>query len=604
MLKRLLGFGAKKTGTLPGHSHTVAQVVTHPAAQHTPGTPRNVKPTGHGGNRPVARTRQTPRIFNELSDIPPFEEILTGPDGKFALTVSLSDSLMVLQTSKTAALLLASEGTFNKQDYASLLVRVEKEYPLVEVGLTKPSVLVSLYSKVSTRNQRERADSDTAPSMKLFQHIMTKAAEMSASDVHVVIRDDHRSDSAAILFRIDGILRRVDTLPAKDAYSAVAVAYTKLAEDSSRSDSAFNLQSHPSCSVPMVLAGKHYKLRYQGVVANGGLDVVLRLLQTASGDDQQAKSLEELGYSPTQCKQLDLAARKTVGAIVVSGVTGSGKSTTLKTLMTIAPNRKFRKAFSIEDPVEYKIFGVTQISVQRNANEMDSSGFIAAMRVVLRADPDTVMVGEVRDKETCSLLKTMVQSGHQVMTTVHAASAIDIVQRMTSEELGLPRETIGARNFLSALVYQRLVPTLCPECKIPLLKATKEIADPDTVAILRKRFGLHPETMFVANPNGCPHCAGLGSKGVTVIAEIIPPDSKLLRLLREGKDVEAEEYFRQTRIAGFDDPDTTGKTALEHGLYKVHLGLVDPFVLQDAIEPFETYEIVPVVLNSVRASAA
>ena len=166
------------------------------------------------------------------------------------------------------------------------------------------------------------------------------------------------------------------------------------------------------------------------------------------------------------------------------------------------------------------------------AEEHHGITFTAALRVVLRADPDILMVGEIRDQETCSLFKTFIQTGHQGLTTVHASSAIDIPQRLTSSELQLPRDTLGSKNFISALVYQRLVPALCPHCKVPMSKA--DWVSDDFRKLLRNKFGLDPETLFVTHPEGCEFCDHMGSKGVTVAAEIVVPDNHLRRLLREG----------------------------------------------------------------------
>lgn len=533
--------------------------------------------------------------FDNVASLPTHDGLLSAVGAPYALSEGLRDKLAVIGMGTNVAMILVTEEAYTLHDYASLYGRVKTEYPQVEVGITKTSVLLALYDKYSkpAAHSKERDSRETALSITLFNRYMSDAEAQNATDVHFVIRDDHRMDSAAILFRIDGELRLAEKIPATNAYQAVGVAYTKLADTTSRSSTTFNARQSQNCSIAALLNGKHYKLRYQTVAAYGGLDVIVRLLPT--DDDDSAKSrrtLSELGYSPIQEKQLKLAARIKIGAIVIAGVTGSGKSTTLKVLMTTLPNRERRKLYTVEDPVEYKMFGITQMSVQRDTNDKDSSAaFIASLRVVLRADPDIVMVGEIRDSETCSLFKTMIQTGHQGLTTVHASSAIDIPQRLTSKELDLPRETLGSRNFLSALVYQRLIPLLCPHCKISLLSAGEDLVSTEFLDILRQKFKLDPETMFTTNPAGCEHCKKRGSNGVTVAAEIILPDNTMRRHFREGNDIDAEEYWRHTRTAAFSDPDTTGKTALEHALYKAHIGLIDPLVVEDVFEPFENYAV-------------
>lgn len=537
-----------------------------------------------------------PPTYEHLSDLP--EGVLLTASGPLALGERLRGHLAAIEIDKKTVFLLCDPDSHNRQDFASLHLKLGKEYKTIQVGLAKHSLLLWLYSGAGEAVYRDRDLNEEALSKTLFFNIMAAAAKQNASDVHIVIRDMDSGGTAAIIFRIDGVLRRYDKIPSKIAIEIIGIAYTKLAEERSRSDTAFNIRTMQSCTIAAKLNESEYRIRYQTIPANGGIDAVMRLLHSASADssksnEQNTKSLGELGYSVGQSEQIDLAARKTVGVIIVSGVTGSGKSTTLQTLMTLSKTRHQRKAYSIEDPVEYKIFGVTQISVQRRADEGGEGAFSAAMRVVLRADPDVVMVGEVRDAETCSLLKQMAQSGHQVMTTVHAASAFDIVQRLSSEELALPREVWGSRNFMSALIYQRLVPLMCPECKVPVLSERSNVPK-QTLDLLSGKFGLDLTRIFTTDCEGCAKCEGRGTKGVTVVAEVVPYDNKIAKLLKQGLDSDAEDYWRGSRIAAFSDPDTIGKTAFEHGIYKVQTGEVDPITIENVFEPLQTYEVQPI----------
>jgi type II secretory ATPase GspE/PulE/Tfp pilus assembly ATPase PilB-like protein len=198
------------------------------------------------------------------------------------------------------------------------------------------------------------------------------------------------------------------------------------------------------------------------------------------------------------------------------------------------------------------------------------------------------MVGEVRDAESGSLLKTMVQSGHQVITTVHAASSIEVIERFASDEIGIPRQALASPSFLSALVYQRLVPKLCPNCSRPAIG----ILPASRLIMLETKFGIDPSGVRVADDRGCAFCSGHGGvHGVTVTAEIIEPTVEMQMMIREGKDAEAGEWWRSQRTRGFEEDDCAGKTALEHGLLKVAQGIVDPGHLEDAFEPLETYRI-------------
>jgi len=181
----------------------------------------------------------------------------------------------------------------------------------------------------------------------------------------------------------------------------------------------------------------------------------------------------------------------------------------------------------------------------------------------------------------------MVQSGHSVLTSVHTPSAIDIVGRLTSDEIGLPRETVASRNFISALVYQKLLALTCTKCKLPAvgnMDATK-------LRLIESKFGIPRESISVANPSGCPHCKGYGVHKITVVAEVIVPDNAIRKLIREGSDMEAEELWRSRRTANFTESNCDGKTAFEHALYKMSQGLIAPQTIEDAFEPFETYQV-------------
>lgn len=448
--------------------------------------------------------------------------------------------------------------------------------------------ILAKFQKAEAKADQPDLVRDKTAAVRYFEDVMAAAIKAGATDAHFEAR---KGEETVVRFRINGVMEKWKAVDYQDALDAVGAAYTTLATENSRSEPTFNAGLMQSCSIELPQPnGMLYRIRYQSSPTLGGFDVVLRLLKielTNSGGKEP--SLTALGYSEYHAHVMDLARRKNDGAIILAGVTGSGKSTTLKTLMTMGgSHRAKRKQWSIEDPVEYKMFGVSQVSVQRTAKGDGSevNPFTASVRMVLRADPDTVMVGEIRDKETGSLCKSMVLSGHQIMSTIHARSAAAVVTRLASEEIALSREIMGLRGFLSALVYQRLAPINCPECALP---ATGNIPQ-DRLDLIWELFRIRPDGIKVVNPAGCPHCEGRGIKGQTVLAEVIVPDETILAHIRDGRDAMAESAWRHTRIAAFDHPDMQGKTAFEHGLYKMAIGLIDPETLEDAFEPFEMYQ--------------
>lgn len=544
-----------------------------------------------GGGVPRSRGDHL-TILHHYEDLPPCLGVLTATGHGLEVTSAQQREVAVLALGSNTALLLVTEAFFGTPQHMTLLSRARR----AGIAITEqrmagdPSILTLIYEHENRRLMQSASDepgAKKAESIELFEHLIAEAVRQRATDLHILIRDG----TGSVIFRIDGLLRWYKSYPATMLSEAVGVAYNKLAEESSRDYPAFNPRLEQSCSVVIPeAAGRALNLRFQSIPAVGGFDVILRVLFT-DDQDMASPSLEALGYAPSHQRALALASRKTVGAIFIAGVTGSGKSTTLKTLMTMSPDRHLWKQYAIEDPAEYRLPGVTQVSVQRRVDTTSDAPshnpFAAKMRVILRGDPDEIMVGEVRDTESGSLLKTMVQSGHQVLTTVHSVSAIDIIDRLTSPEIGLPRQTLTSRNFVSAFVYQRLLALNCRHCAVP----AEGHYPAHELELIERKFGISRRGIRIASEHGCDHCKGRGVVGLTVAAEIIVPDKALLKLVRAGKDMEAEDLWRSRRVARFDEPDMEGKTAFEHALYKMSQGLLDPRVIEDSFEPFETYEL-------------
>lgn len=532
-------------------------------------------------------------LINDLSQLPKYTEVLTLPGKPYQLGDTARKRLAAVST-KANILVLTTPDAYNKADHLSLVQRIHngvRGKTPVESIQVRSSVLLMLHDKQLGPERRIKVDrkaGQEAETIVMFTEYASRAARIGASDLHFVIKKD--SNSGAVLARQHGSISLIDRVPYQDLLDAVGAAYTNLAEEGTRSEPTFNAKAMQSCRIPITVDNREFKLRWQSAPISGGVHVALRLLGQEAPGQAKKESLIEQGYAPSQVKLLDLAVRKTFGVIFVSGPTGSGKSTLLKSLMMYSEDRLSRIAWSIEDPVEYKMFGVSQVSVQRSITDTsDENPFLPAMRMVLRADPDTILVGEVRDKESLSLLKLMVLSGHAVMSSLHASNSTGVVERLVSEELGLSRQTLSTRDFLSAVVYQQLVPMLCPCCKQPALNHLSD----EYVAILTKKFAMDVGTMFVRNPEGCSECDGKGVKGRTVVAEVNLPDHEYLTLVRNDNDVGAEEYWRKTRTATFTEPDCTGKTALEHGLYKVHCGLIDPIDLERSFVPYAVHTVIP-----------
>lgn len=531
--------------------------------------------------RMVARLTEKLRAsvrIDQRNDLPAFRQVITNQ-----LRISGDDlsALAALDLGNKRAALLVTESAIGGTLYLSVRHKIAAMgYAITVENLASTALIVQLNDAVGGSAGVQRS-STVEP---LVREMITDALRADATDIHLVVREE----SCMVLLRVHGHVRRYRQFTPAIIEEAAGYLYTVMAEDKSRSHTTFNLEAKSmNCVIRMDVDDVALKLRYQYVRASDGWDVIIRLLRIdlAGG---RSRSLVELGYASTQVKQLEMAAARTVGEIVIAGITGSGKSTTLKTLMEVDPHRMAKKRYSIEDPVEYKIFGVTQISVQRDTHSDSDEGrvsFAGAMAALLRADPDAVMVGEIRDADTADLCATLVQTGHQVYSTLHTSSAISIIGRLA--RLGVERHILADRYFLSALVYQRLLPVLCSACKEPASQVLPESMQ----RLIADKFGLDSDHTYCMHEGGCPNCRGQGVVGQTVCAEVITPDQTFREHIAAGRDDQAEAYWRATRHSGFNDEDMTGKTAFEHALYKMSQGLIDPREVESSFEPFLMYEV-------------
>lgn len=529
----------------------------------------------------IATIRQAARVKskNDLVDLPRIRGVLT-----LSYDVAGNDlsEIAVVDLGNREAVLLVSEKSLGAPIHISLRTRlVGAGYTLRDERLADVAYIASTNRAINGGISDNRA-SDARP---LVEEMIRAAIERKSTDIHLCCREK----TAMALFRVHSRLYPYHQYETDTAEQVASYLFTQMADPKTRSINTFSIeQKSMSCMVPATVNGTHYKLRYKFIRMVNGWDVILRILAVQT-PDQPSQTFADLGYELSQIKLLSLCVARSIGLIAFLGPTGSGKSTALKVSMESDPNRKYRKRYSVEDPVEYIIFLVSQISVQRDDHEdkLDSiKALNGTLLDILRGDPDEVMVGEVRDSSTASIVADFVMTGHKLYTTLHTSSAFGAILRLA--RLGLDRHILADRNFLSALAFQRLLPVLCDYCKVP----ARQVLPSEKLDLLQEKFGLDPSTVYCSIESNCPHCRGLGITGSTVVAEIIAPDKEVRRCIAEGKDEQAELYWRRSRRTAYDDPDMTGKTAYEHALYKISLGRIDPRDLEREFEPLDGYELV------------
>ena len=421
----------------------------------------------------------------------------------------------------------------------------------------------------------------------LFEGAAVFALDNDASDIHIEI--DRTKVDSQIKFRVDGRLTKprefqIDTFKLLDM-----VAYLYNVHSNSGSENTFNENQPQQCQIASSIKGNKLLFRWASNKTASGTKVVMRVIKQDSVET--IRSLPALGYLQPQIAIWARALSRLGGGTLVAGVVGSGKSTTLQTVMSMLPD--WMAKYTAEDPVENLIPGAAQFSVSRSLTGDNEDPFLAIKRQTKRMDPDVVMIGELRDKESSSLFRDIAESGHRAFSTVHAPSAIDMITlRLVSSEMGIPRDVIATPNFINLLVYQALVPKLCPCCK----REATEVYDDAYLARIERMFAIERLRLKAQNNEGCEQCRRKqlpelnGSKGRIVVAEMIEPTPKMLLLFRDCKNLELKHYIRSLRTAKFDEPDSTGKSALEVAMYHVAHGVIDPREVEIKFGSFEQYE--------------
>ncbi len=363
------------------------------------------------------------------------------------------------------------------------------------------------------------ASQDDAPVIRLINGVIAEAVRQGASDIHI----EPYEDNLIVRLRVDGVLREALRLPARVAQLLVSrvkvMARLDIAERRVPQDGR----------VGLTLGGKSLDVRVSTLPARHGERVVLRILDK----DQAGLSLTDLGLPFDLLASVQAGLAEPNGIILVTGPTGSGKTTTLYAgLRTL--NDGSRNILTVEDPVEYAIEGVGQTQV----NAKVGLSFAAGLRAILRQDPDIVMVGEIRDTETASIAVQAALTGHLVLSTVHTNDAVGAITRL--RDMGV--EPFLLASTLRLIVAQRLVRRLCPQCREPTQ------ADAATAA----QIGLDTGAT-IYRPTGCPSCNNSGFVGRTGIYEAIRIDEHIRGLINRNCDeaaIGAYTHGRSPNLAG------------------------------------------------------
>jgi type IV pilus assembly protein PilB len=389
---------------------------------------------------------------------------------------------------------------------------------------------------IESEDEQLEAALEDAPIVKLVNAIMTQAVGDRASDVHI----EPAEKNVRIRFRVDGVLHEPMPPAPKNIQGGLISRLKVMAE--------LNIAERrvpQDGRISMKVGGKQLDLRLATLPTVFGEKVVIRILDKSNA----LMRLEDLGFLEESYKAFSRSFRKPYGAILVTGPTGSGKSTTMYATLNIL-NEEDKNIITVEDPVEYRLPGVNQIQVNPKAGLT----FASALRSILRADPDIVLIGEVRDRDTATISIEAALTGHLVLTSLHTNDAPSAITRLTEMDV----ETFLVASAIDSIVAQRLARKLCERCK--------EAYQPEPQELLEAGYPewLLPEIQEIYRAAGCAACSNTGYRGRMGMYEVMPVTEEIERLTVERASAEAIKSVavQQGMITLRDD-----------GLEKVRMGL-------------------------------
>ena len=357
----------------------------------------------------------------------------------------------------------------------------------------------------------ERLTSDLSPVIRLVDSMIYTAIQRRASDIHVETQDD----AVYVKYRVDGVLQSAMRPIDKQYHSPIlsrikVMSELDIAEKRVPQDGRFKVR----------LPGKTIDCRVSIMPSIHGEDAVIRILDKESISEQfRELSLDILGFRDDELKRFRKYIAEPYGMVLVTGPTGSGKTTTLYAALSEIQSAE-DKIITIEDPVEYQLQGITQIPI----NEQKGLTFARGLRSILRHDPDKIMVGEIRDPETAQIAIQSALTGHLVFTTVHANNVVDVLGRF----LNMGVEEYQFVSALNCVLAQRLVRTICSECKHPVQIERGELIEAGLDPAWKERH-----TFFEGG--GCIDCGGTGYKGRTAVCELLDLSDTIREMILERK---------------------------------------------------------------------
>lgn len=489
-------------------------------------------------------------MLTRISEIPDHTKVLSLANGAVGLRTADMKVVTVLEVGRNKAAILWSGKSVDAEARDAAKSRARNAgFEVISVTPAAPDVIAFCHDAEmqTTITQDNRTDElETSEATQEFDEILSQAIALKATDIHLC-PDDR---AGMVRLRVNGDLRDLRPMIRSRMDAMIRAMYIQTDEESRSGSTNFNSDEYLGGSMTRTVSvsgtARSVKMRWaSGPGVNKGHDVVIRILAKEGG----LRKLSTLGWRKEQIDALNEALRIPEGIILLCGVTGSGKSTTIASsayewLQRYGGRRSLR---TIEDPVEIIIPGARHMSIPSSGEDEDlhTSGFGRGLRSILRMDPDGIFVGEIRDRITADLTIQAQQTGHKVFATLHASSPFEAYARLN--RLGVDRRDLIGESSINMIAYQRLVPILCTECS----KTWEQMKD-DVQDVVREEIS----SAFSANlqnlrfrGDGCNSCGttrmkGDGAVGRQALVHILIPDANFRHLMAEGHDMLAENYWR------------------------------------------------------------
>jgi len=504
---------------------------------------------GHIGtillNWGIITQEQLLEVYSEYFSIPLFNRDNFGEAQKVETTISddfwLKYNLFPIQKDNKKIYLVTDE-PYNIKVFSFVEQELDLEVQLFLANTQTLDEYKMLYEEIDDDGGIEYDEeidklkelASEAPIIQKVNAIFTRAVGMRVSDIHY----ESFKNGMHVRFRVDGKLQLIERISASQKASIIArlklLSSMNIAENRLPQDGRISIK----------VAGKDIDIRASSIPTADGESFVLRLL----GKQAVTYSLEYLDFFEDHVNLLKEIMKKPNGIFLTTGPTGSGKTTTLYSILNEL-NTEDTKVITVEDPVEYELDGISQIQVK---SEIDFT-FANALRSILRQDPDVIMIGEIRDEETARIAIQSALTGHLVLSTLHTNSALGAISRLL--DIGI--EMFLLNSSINAVMAQRLVRKLCPSCKKES-ELSNEMREGLKVDELLKRYPIDKITTF--EPHGCEECNFTGYKGRLPVAEIIPFDNRV------KDEFEKDENFSDIGKLGY-------RSLREDGILKYLVGL-------------------------------